>query len=115
MDLAVRQSSEFIWYIEVKEKQDDGVQLIADLNNYGQQGVDLSLMDKRAPGQKRETSLPKAKYLVKYQPKYFSVVALNYESHFRVESGNGTAFKLVESRPPFDMSTTPPKAKPTTA
>ena len=113
MDLTVGQGPELMWYVEVKEKPKgaNGAEaLLTSLKDHGRRGVDLSIVDKRVRGQKRDTSIPKAQYLVRHQPKYFSLVAMGYELHFRVALGKGNTFSLVETNPPFEASTSPPSS-----
>src|SRR5262249_47157519 len=84
MDLTIRNGTELTWYVEVKEQRKGADALLRSLTDHGERGVNLSIVDKRVRGENRDISNPKAQYLVKYHPKYFSVVAMDYARHFSV-------------------------------
>ena len=50
---------------------------------------------------KGKDPLQKARYVTRQQPEFFSVVALDFESHFRVAYGKGNHFQLQEVSDPL--------------
>ncbi len=88
MDISVRDDRSLLWYVEVKAKPTMIEPLLRSLHDHGQR-VYLEAPDRGLD------ALRKAKYLVRYQPRYLSIVGGETRRHFHVDV-LGNAFRLRE-------------------
>lgn len=89
MDIAVYKDQRLVVCCEVKEMASQLGPLLAAIRGY-ETGFDHIASDRGNDG------LRKAKYIVKNQPRYFSLVAIGQVMEFSVEFDGDQAFKLVQ-------------------
>ena len=96
MDITVSDpDGALLWYLEVKVSADEVQGLVKRVINWGHEGIDL-----RAPD-RGDDPLRKAKYLIHYRPRYFSVVAIGIRLDFVVTYKDANRFRLIEDMVPF--------------
>lgn len=96
MDLTVSDPDGALrWYVEVKEQAGEVPLFLDAIKAHGNAGVDLDRSDRG------NDPLRKAKYLVRYQPSYFSVAAIGVRHDFRVSYQGGNRFGLFHDMVPF--------------
>jgi hypothetical protein len=88
MDISVRQGDRLLWYVEVKAKAAGIEPLLRGVRGYST-GLPLVVSDRG------NDSLRKAKYLVRHQPLFLTIIGGEERRHFNVRVGNGT-FELLE-------------------
>ena len=86
---------ELVWYIEVKEKAQEVLTFADGIARYGIEGVDTDLPDRH------NDALQKAKYLVRYRPRYLTLTAIGMSLHYCVVHGDGNRFELVRDIVPL--------------
>ncbi len=95
MDITVERDGTMLWYIEVKEKAADLPLLAERIAAYGAAGVDLEVADRG------NDPLQKARYLVRYRPRYFSLTAIGMRLDYRSEYVSQTTFRLIPDMVPL--------------
>ena len=96
MDITVSDlDGTLLWYLEVKVRADEVQGLVKRVINWGHQGIDLLAPDRG------DDPLRKAKYLIHYRPRYFSVVAIGIRLDFVVAYKDANRFRLTEDMVPF--------------
>ncbi len=94
MDLALYDETRLLVCCEVKERASQAQELIRRIREY-ESGVNLAEADRG------NDPLRKAKYIVKRQPPYFSVVAIGVRLEFRVRHLEGRRFELIRDVIPW--------------
>ena len=95
MDITVTRDDQLLWYVEVKERADDLPEFTAKIATHGQVGVDLTASSRG------DDALPKAQYLMRYRPRFFSVTAIGLTVHFRTEYDGSSHFTLAPDLVPL--------------
>lgn len=96
MDVTVRDRDDvLLWYVESKETASGLTRLIAEIRQWGKEGVDFEIDDRHKDG------LRKAKYLLQNRPLYFSGSAIGIRLDYSVAYKEGNSFDLVEDVIPF--------------
>ena len=101
MDFTVYREGRLYWYIEVKEKAETAERLVHDLGIVSRTTWDRSAAIPRSDA--RRDAKAKLKYLERFRPEAFSVVAIDFEEHF--QAGSTTTLKSVAA--PYRLPTAP--------